>query len=302
MITVLLGTLYPLFADALNLGKISVGPPYFNFFFVPFTVLLGLFMAVGPLTLWKKTSAQRLWKALKSPLFLSLLTASLFPILYGDSYKITAAITVFIGSWITYVTLADLYRKAQHRDNLRQGLGKLTRSYYGMVVAHLGVAVAILGAGLNTIYSDQRDLRMEVGQEVSVGSHRYHLVDIQQVRGPNYTAQRGVIDIYQDERFISQLKPEKRRYFSTNDVMTEAAIDSGLFGDLYIAMGEPLEVGQSGNAAWAIRIHDKPFVTWIWFGALLMATGGFLAISDKRYRLKKKLNKKLTAARSIATS
>lgn len=302
MITVLLGTLYPLFADALNLGKISVGPPYFNFFFVPFMAVLSLFMAVGPLTFWKKTPAERLWKILKSPLLLSLLIAIGFPLFYGESYKFTAAITVFIGSWVILVTLADLLHKARNAESLGRGLNKLTKSYYGMVVAHLGVAITVLGAGLNTIYSDQRDLRMEVGQRVNVGDNTYHLIDILQVRGPNYIAQRGIIDIYQGERFVSQLTPEKRRYFSTNDVMTEAAIDSSIFGDLYIAMGEPLEAGESGKPAWAIRIHDKPFVTWIWLGSLLMAFGGFLAISDKRYRLRKTAKKKLAADNRVVTS
>ncbi|MFT7223846.1 MAG: cytochrome c-type biogenesis protein CcmF [Cellvibrionaceae bacterium] len=302
MATVLLGTLYPLISDALNLGKISVGPPYFNFFFVPLTVVLCLFMAVGPLMLWKKTSRERLWKILRSPLLISLLVALIFPVLYGESYKISSAITVFVGSWVISVTVADLIHKLRNSDRLLTGLSKLNRSYYGMVTAHIGIAFTVMGAGLNTIYSDQRDLRMEVGQEVNVSGNLYHLVDIQQVRGANYTAQRGIIDIYKGDRHVEQLTPEKRRYFSTNDVMTEADIHSSIFGDLYVAMGEPLEAGESGEKAWAIRIHDKPFVTWIWFGSLLMALGGFLAISDKRYRLKKTVKKKLATGDTVAIS
>lgn len=289
MLTVLLGTLFPLFADALGMGKISVGPPYFNFFFVPFMAILGLFMAVGPLSLWKKTSAERLWTVLKHPLMLSVIVAVIFPLLYGESYKVSAALTVFVAAWIIFVTAADLLDKTRNAQTRVQGLRKLTRSYYGMVTAHIGIAVTILGACLNTIYSDQRDLRMEEGQRLTLGRYEYLFVELKDVRGPNYIAQQGHIQVFSQGKKISDLRPEKRRYFSTNDVMTEAAIDSSFWGDLYIAMGEPLAPGENGQQAWAIRVHDKPFVNWIWLGSLLMALGGFLAISDKRYRLKKRV-------------
>ncbi len=292
MVTVLLGTLYPLFADALGLGKISVGPPYFNFFFVPFMAILCLFMAVGPLSLWKKTNADRLWKSLKHPLTISLIVAIVFPYIYGsiygEGYQFSAALTVFVAGWVIFVTIADVFNKTRNANTRLQGLRKLTRSYYGMVLAHFGVAVTVLGACLNTIYSDQRDLRMEVGERLELGRYEYHFVDVKQIRGPNYSSQEGHIQVFSDGQMISDLHPEKRQYFSTNDIMTEAAIDSGFFGDLYVAMGEPLGNSESGKAAWAIRIHDKPFVNWIWLGSLLMSFGGFLAISDKRYRLKKK--------------
>ena len=156
-----------------------------------------------------------------------------------------------------------------------------------MVLAHVGVAITVLGACLNTIYSDQRDLRMEVGERVELGRYEYHFAALNQVPGPNYIAQQGHIEVFSEGKKISDLKPEKRRYFSTNDIMTDAAIDSSFGGDLYIAMGEALEPGENNVSAWAIRIHDKPFVNWIWLGSLFMALGGFLAISDKRYRLKK---------------
>lgn len=304
MLTVLLGTLFPLFADALGMGKISVGPPYFNFFFVPFMAILGLFMAVGPLSLWKKTSAERLWKLLKHPLILSIIAAIIFPLLYGDSYKISAALTVFVAAWIIFVTIADLFDKTRNASTRLQGLRKLTRSYYGMVTAHVGIAVTILGACLNTIYSDQRDLRMEEGQRLALGRYEYHFVEIKDIRGPNYLAQQGHIEVFSEGKKISDLKPEKRRYFSNNDVMTEAAIDSSFWGDLYVAMGEPLAPGENGQQAWAVRVHDKPFVNWIWLGSLLMALGGFLAIADKRYRLKKQVaanQKKQTVEASTET-
>jgi cytochrome c-type biogenesis protein CcmF len=296
MITILLGTLYPLFADALGLGKISVGPPYFNFFFVPFMAILCLFMGLGPLSLWKKTSAARLWQLIKHPLTLSAVVAVVFPVVYGESYKVSAALTVFVASWVVFVTLFDLRHKVRHADTFIEGLCKLSRSYYGMVLAHLGIAVTVVGACLNTIYSDQRDLRMETGEHLVLGRYSYHFVGVQQIRGPNYIADRGHIEVFAGEKKISDLHPEKRRYFSTNSVMTEAAIDTGFWGDLYVALGEPLTVGDNGQSAWAVRIHDKPFVDWIWAGAFFMAMGGFLAISDKRYRLKKKADSKQTVA------
>ncbi|MGH1485478.1 MAG: heme lyase CcmF/NrfE family subunit [Cellvibrionaceae bacterium] len=300
MITVLLGTLYPLFADALNLGKLSVGPPYFNFFFVPFMGILCLFMAVGPLALWKKTNADRLWQLVKHPLTLSVIVAIIFPFIYGaiydEPYSIMAAITVFVAAWIIFVTMADMWHKTRNANTRLEGLRKLTRSYYGMVLAHTGIAVTVLGTCLNTIYSDQRDLRMEAGERLELGRYTYHFVSVEKIKGPNYIADRGHLEVFSKGKKISDLKPEKRRYFSTNDVMTEAAIDSSFSGDLYIAMGEPLASGENGQAAWAIRIHDKPFVNWIWFGSLFMALGGFLAISDKRYRLRKKVKEKLPKA------
>ncbi|MBX2807346.1 MAG: heme lyase CcmF/NrfE family subunit [Cellvibrionaceae bacterium] len=287
MLMVLLGTLYPLFADALGLGKISVGPPYFNFFFVPFMGVLCVLMGFGPLSLWKKTQRRRLLSLLVSPLISSLLVGALFPFFYGERYSTAAAVAVFVGAWVVATTLRDLMVKQRNAASVIQGLRRLTRSYYGMVIAHIGVAVTLLGVCLNTIYSDQRDVRMAVGERLSLGRYDYHFVRVDAYRGPNYSAQQGHITVYEGDQIISVLKPEKRRYLSSQDIMTEAAIDSGFWGDLYIAMGEPLAADDSGAAAWAIRIHDKPFVVWIWFGALFMALGGFLAVSDKRYRVKK---------------
>jgi cytochrome c-type biogenesis protein CcmF len=298
MFTVLLGTLYPLFADALGMGKLSVGPPYFNFFFVPFMGILCLFMAVGPLSLWKKTNLARLWQALKHPLTISLVLAIAFPAIYGglngSPYSFAAAITVFVSSWIIFVTAFDMYAKASKSDSLYEGLSKFSRSYYGMVVAHFGIAVIVLGTCLNTIYSDQRDLRMETGERLQLGRYEYYFVDVKTVQGPNFTAEVGRIEIFSDGKRVSVLEPEKRRYWSTNDILTEAAIDSSFWGDRYIALGDFLGKTAEGADAWAVRVHDKPFVNWIWLGAFMMTLGGFIAVSDKRYRLKKKVDKKIT--------
>jgi cytochrome c-type biogenesis protein CcmF len=267
--------------------------------------ILCLFMAVGPLSLWKKTNINRLWQALKHPLTLSILSAIAFPAIYGglngESYSFMAAITVFVASWIIYVTAFDMVTKAKKSDSFYQGLSKFSPSYYGMVTAHFGIAVVVLGTCLNTIYSDQRDLRMETGERLQLGRYEYHFVDVQTVQGPNYSSELGRIEIFSKGKKISELRPEKRRYFSTNDILTEAAIDSNFWGDRYVALGEFLGKTATGSDAWAIRIHDKPFVNWIWLGALMMALGGFIAVSDKRYRLKKKVDKQIptdTSSRS----
>ena len=287
MATVLLGTLYPLIADVLNWGKLSVGPPYFNFFFVPLMGFLCLLIGIGPHTLWKKTRTQKLWALLKRPLIISVIAGLFFPLIYGGSYRITAAISAFVAVWIITTLVADIRHKLRNTTEFTSGMRRLSRSYYGMIVAHLGVAITLLGVCLNTIYSDQRDLRMEVGQRLTLGRYEYLFDGVKNIRGPNYFAQRGIVNVYIENQLIAALQPEKRQYFSGGNVMTEAAIDSGFFGDIYIALGEPLPDGDKGQQAWAMRVHDKPFVNWIWFGALLMGLGGLFAVSDKRYRLQK---------------
>ncbi len=302
MLTVLLGTLYPLFADALGWGKISVGPPYFNAFFVPLMGVLCLLMGIGPLTLWKKTSKEKLWNFIKRPIVGSIVLGVIFPVFYGESYSVFAAITVIVAMWIVLTLVVDIRHKIRNASSITIGLSRLTRSYYGMVVAHLGVAVTVLGACLNTIYSDQRDLRMEEGERLALGRYEYHLVAINGVAGPNYRAQQGHIDVYKNEQLVASLFPEKRRYLSGGNIMTEAGIESSFWGDIYVALGESLGRTDNGLQAWAVRLHDKPFVNWIWLGSLLMALGGIWAISDKRYRLKNKTAQKKTAVYPPAES
>ena len=294
MLMVLLGTLYPLFADALGLGKISVGPPYFNLFFVPFMGVLCLFLGIGPLLVWKKTKPSKIIKLIKHPLIISAVVALAFPFIYDGQFSLTATATVFVALWIISSTFNDLRQKCRTGDNFFLGIKRLSKSYQGMVMAHIGVAVTVLGVCLNTIYSDQRDLRMEVGERLSLGRYDYHFVSVNQVPGPNYLAQRGHIDVYKNNQLITSLYPEKRRYLSTNDIMTEAAIEESFWGDIYIALGELLSNSQNEGVAWAVRIYDKPFVNWIWLGALLMALGGVFAIVDKRYRMGKKETKQLS--------
>lgn len=296
MIMVLLGTLYPLIADALGLGKISVGPPYFNLFFLPLMGLLCLLMAFGPIANWKRTSLKQMLQLLWKPWVISLVIGLSFPFFYREKYEILAAVTVFIASWIFIALIADVMHRVRNAGNLMDGLRKLSLSYYAMVVAHAGIAVTAAGVGLNSVYTEQRDVRMEVGQHVEVVEYEFILEKLEHIDGPNYQAEQAVITVMQDGKFLREMKPQKRRYLASGSTMTEVALDVGFFRDLYVAMGEPLT-----ETAWAMRVHLKPFVRWIWLGALMMAFGAVLAVADKRYRkLAKAARPETTAAGVLA--
>ena len=280
--TILLGTLYPLIADALGWGRISVGPPYFNFFFIPLMAALALLLGMGALVNWKRGHLEVLRKWLTAPLIVSVLIGLGVPFALGDSYSIGAAIAIAIGSWVVLATASDIRYRTRNKDGILSGYRSLSLSYRGMVIAHVGVAFTLLGACLNTIYSDQRDMRLAPQQQVTQGGYEYVFKGVQKVRGPNYISDMGTIEIYRDGKLYDVLTPEKRRYLSGGNLMTEVGINAGFWRDLYVALGEPLEGG-----AWAVRLHYKPFVRWIWLGAILMSIGGTLAIMDKRYRAKK---------------
>ena len=282
MATVLLGTLYPLIADALDLGKVSVGPPYFNFFFLPLMGGLCLLMGIGSRLNWKRNTFASLRQLLFKPLILSIVGALILPLLYGFTaeveYSGLAAVGSFLGLWVIFSTLFDIYTKA---NGSIVGLKKLRRSFWGMVLAHIGIAVSVMGIALNSIYSEQRDVRMAPGVSQELAGYEFRLQSIGAIQGPNYIADRAEILVLKDGELKVALFPEKRRYMSGGNVMTEADIDAGLINEIYVALGESL-----GDDAWAVRIHFKPFVRWIWLGAIFMALGGVLAIIDKRYRVR----------------
>ena len=279
MIIILLGTLYPLIADVLEWGKISVGPPYFNVFFVPLMLLLAVLMAAGSVLRWKRNSTANLKRYFNIPLLFALLMGALFPLLYAEGYEVMAGVTVAVASWVLAVTLSDVWHKSGNSKSRWSGLRRLKSSYYGMVLAHLGVAVCIVGAGLTTIYSIQRDIRMAPGDQANIAGYQFEFVGMRSVQGPNYIADQALMVVTKNNSLVAKLTPEKRRYMAGGQTMTEADIDGGLMRDLYVALGEPLK-----DDAWAIRVYVKPFVRWIWLGGLLIALGGLLAVLDKRYR------------------
>ncbi|HQR75966.1 MAG TPA: heme lyase CcmF/NrfE family subunit [Burkholderiaceae bacterium] len=278
--SVLLGTLYPLFLDALNLGKISVGPPYFDAVFVPIMAPLVFLMGVGPLARWKKAEIPDLARRLRWALGVSFATALIVPFIAGR-WTPMISFGLFLAFWVIASAAVGIRERVRHiRGGLGARLAAQGRAYWGMQLAHLGIAVFILGVTLVKGYEVERDVRMDVGDSVTVGNYAFKFEGTTEVRGPNYTGARGKVEVTKNGKYVKYLSPEKRNYNSQKMPMTEAAIDSGILGDLYVSLGEPV-----ANGAWSVRIYSKPFITWVWGGCVLMALGGLVALSDRRYRL-----------------
>lgn len=287
--SILLGTLYPLALDALGAGKISVGPPYFNTVFVPLMVPLVLTMGVGTLTRWKRDELRRLLRPLGAILVLAAVLGALLPRLAYGEVPAMAAVGVSLAIWVLATTLLDIRQRSRNT-----GLKGLKRSHWGMVLAHLGVGVTVLGVTLSSHYSVERDLRMAPGESAEVGGYTFTFTGVERERGPNYMANTGSIRVSRDGRDVTTLAAEKRTYMVQGMPMTEAGIDAGLTRDLYVALGEPL-----GGGAWAVRLYYKPYVRWIWLGGLLMAIGGFIAAADRRYRLARHRERESATVKAI---
>ncbi|WP_250463098.1 heme lyase CcmF/NrfE family subunit [Microbulbifer litoralis] len=282
MAVVLTGTLYPLLADALNWGKISVGPPFFNLFFVPLMAALALLLGLGIHANWKDSRWDRLLKAWQLPFAVAVLGALALPFALGE-FHWGAALGLFVGLWVTASSLADIFARSRNAPSFLAGLKRQRASYYGMHLAHIGLAVTVLGVTLTSVYTVEKDLRMSPGSSHSVAGYEFRFDGVRIAQGPNFRASEGVLFVSRNGREVAELHPQKRNYFSGGNTMTEAAIDSGLFRDLYVALGEPLDE-TNPNGDWAVRLQYKAFVVWIWLGALLMAVGGGIAVADKRYR------------------
>jgi len=269
---VMLGTLYPLFLDALDLGKISVGPPYFDSVFLPLMAPAVLLAGIGPLIAWRKGEPAQLVGRLRWIAIVALIGALFVPLAFGRWAALTS-VGLLLAFWIFAGTLTALV--VRYRSN-----AKLTRSFLGMLLAHAGVGVFIVGVTLVKSYETERDLRMEPGDTATLGGYSFRFEGVRDVSGPNYAAARGALTVQRDGETIARLAPEKRVYLVQRNPMTEAAIDAGISRDVYVALGEAV-----GGDAWTVRIHIKPFIRWIWFGCLMMAFGGLLAASDRRYRI-----------------
>ena len=278
---ILLGTLYPLVVDAMSGAKMSVGPPYFNALFVPLMALLMVVMAVGVLVRWKDTPVKWLLGMLTPVLIGSAVLAVIAGLALGD-FQWAVLATFMLAAWVLLAGVRDLLDKTRHKG-LINGARGLHRSYWGMQLAHLGIAVCALGVVLSSQNSAERDLRLAPGQSVELGGYVFVFDGAKHYEGPNFTSDRGTIRVLRDGEQVTELHPEKRLYTVQQSVMTEAGIDAGFSRDLYVALGEPLADG-----AWAVRVHVKPFVRWIWFGGLLTGLGGVLAATDRRYRVKVK--------------
>jgi cytochrome c-type biogenesis protein CcmF len=285
---VLLGTLYPLIIDALGLGKISVGPPYFNAVFVPIMVPVVFLLAAVPLAKWKNTDLKEIAMRLWIPGALALLCAWFIPVAMGGWTVGTA-----VGSALTvWIAASGVLQIAQR---LKSGMPPL--SFWGMHLGHMGIAVFVFGVTMVGGFQEEQDVKMGPGDTVMVGGYQFKLVGVKDTLGPNYKASRGEFEVSRGGGAPKLLYPEKRNYFSSTMPMTEAAIDAGFTRDVYVSLGEPLE-----DQTWAVRVYFKPFVDWIWGGCALMALGGVFAMSDRRYRLKVKAKEaipvKLSGARA----
>jgi cytochrome c-type biogenesis protein CcmF len=276
-VTVLLGTLYPLIIDALGLGKISVGSPYFNLVFLPLMAPMAVLTAIGPLARWKQDRPARIVGGLKVAAAVLALVGVILAFAFGPVSPAAVA-GLLLAGWVAYGALFALWERVRHRRNRWQALRSTPRSIYGMTLAHLGLAVFIAGVTVVSAFEVEKDLRMVPGDTLDIRGYSYRFDGVREVAGPNYRAVEGAVTVLRGGEVVTVLRPQKRTYRVQTNPMTEAGIDSGFFRDLYVSLGEPLSDG-----AWSMRVYFKPMVNWIWLGALLMALGGGLAAADRRY-------------------
>jgi cytochrome c-type biogenesis protein CcmF len=287
--SVLLGTLAPLFVDALvavgalgQSNKISVGAPYFNMVFVPIMVFAVFLMGVGPVAKWKKASVPELATRIRWGAAVAVIVAAITPFLLGH-WSWLVSLGILMAFWIIVTVAQDVWQRVKNTHSERpwpERFLSLPKSFLGMQLAHLGVAVFILGVTVIGGYETGKDVKMEIGDTVEVGGYTFRFDGVMDTSGPNYEASRGIIKVFKDGLPVMELNPEKRVYRVQQQPTTEAAIDSGFFRHLFVALGEPV----GNNGAWSVRVSYKPLVSWIWLGCLMMALGGLLAISDRRYR------------------
>ena len=270
---VLLGTIYPLIIDALNMGKLSVGPPYFNAVFAPLLVPTVFLMVPGSIARWRDANVREIAHKLRWTFAGALMLGLLLPFVLGG-WSIGAAFGLFLGCWVA------LGMAQQVIERLGKP-GRIGASFWGQHTAHLGMAVLVIGITGVKCYEVERDVRMQIGDVVTIAPYTFRLNSLDEVRGPNYKAVRADVQVLRDDKVIEILQPEKRRYFSSAMAMTEAGIDSGFMRDLYVSLGEPLD---DARTEWSMRVYYKPFVPWLWGGVLMMVLGGVLAAVDRRYR------------------
>ena len=273
MLSVLLGTLYPLILDTLNLGKISVGAPYFNAVFVPIMIPGVIALAVFPYVRWKKDSLSRVFNLLKFEWICVVLLTFLSWVFITDNIFVIVAVGLFI--WVVNHVLVLFIKRLRSK-------AKLSMSFIGMILAHLGIAVFVLGATVTTQLGIEKDIKMNIGETQTIAGHDFVFNGVSPHSKENYSGFIGDITVFKNTKKVAQLSPEKR-YYQTGMPMTEASIDPSITRDLYVALGEGL-----GGGAWSVRIYYKPLVRWIWLGGLMIALGALFAAIDRRYFLRVK--------------
>ncbi|WP_313109063.1 heme lyase CcmF/NrfE family subunit [Atlantibacter sp.] len=284
MLVVLLGTLLPLVHKQLGLGSISIGEPFFNMMFTAMMVPFALLLGIGPLVRWRRDEPGKVLKRLGVAVIITLAGALLLPWLMQDRIEAMTVVGLMMAIWVFVLALMELHERATHRHSFVKGLTKISRSQWGMVLGHVGLAVTVVGIAFSQSYSIERDVRMKAGDRVDIHQYEFIFKGVREVSGPNWRGGVGEIDVLRQGKPEATLRAEKRFYNSNMMMMTEAAIDGGVTRDLYAALGEELDDG-----SWAVRLYYKPFVRWIWYGGALMALGGLLSMLDPRYRLRKAL-------------
>lgn len=286
---VLLGTLYPIAIDAMG-GKISIGPPYFNLVFLIITAPLGILIGVGMLIRWKNDTWERLSAKLLKPALAVFVVALLLSFTLPQWFW-NALLGLFMALWVAATIGMALYDRFRGR-NFMATLRNSPAGYYGMILGHLGIGVFIVGITLTSLYTQEKDLRMAPGDSYSVEGYNFLFNGVKEVPVDNYMSTKGSFTVTKESGdFEVELIPEKRIYRIQKSPMTEAAIDAGITRDLFIALGEPLD----DKGAWAVRIYYKPFIRWIWLGALIMALGGLFAAADRRYHQWSRASSKVPA-------
>ncbi|GJM12064.1 MAG: cytochrome c-type biogenesis protein CcmF [Pseudohongiella sp.] len=277
--SVFLGTLFPMVYQAITDDLISIGPPYFNAIFVPLMALLALILAIGPYSRWKRTSTSYLVQQLGKVALAALALGVVLPLIVTFEFSLSASLAVAIGSWIILAMLKDFANKTANKPTRLKGLRALSFSYYGMQTAHLGLAVMLIGVALTSTFSSERSVLLSPGQDVALGDYVFEFEGTTSVNGPNYVGEQAAFTVFKEGSEITILHPERRIYLATGTPSTEMAIDAGFLRDLFITLGE-----QKEGDSWSMTIYVKPFVRWVWLGALFMTFGGIFAAADKRYR------------------
>ena len=272
---VLLGTLAPLIVEALGLGKISVGPPYFNLMFLlpalPLVALIGVGMHAG----WRLMPGDALVRRLRGPAIAAVAIGIAAPFVFFDSASVLTVLAVSIALWVCSSSLLDPMRRLVFRTG-----APLTRGQIGMCLAHFGVGVFMLGATVASGYNFERDFAARPGDTIEAGGYELVFNGTGTVQGPNFVADEAEIELRDGAELIGVLRPQVRTYRVQTEPMTEAAIDTNMLRDVFVALGEPL-----GDDAWSLRLRVKPLIRLLWIGAGLMALGGLVAVTDKRYRV-----------------
>lgn len=277
--SVFLGTLFPMFYQAITDDLISIGPPYFNAIFIPLMSLLVLVLGVGPMSRWKKTSVSYLIEQLGKVALTSLAIGVVLPTIILLQVSWVAIVAVTLAAWIVLSMLKDMANKTANKAARLAGLRALSLSYYGMQAAHFGMALMLIGVAFTSEFSEEKSVLLAPGESIDVGSYNFTFNDTQAITGPNYVGTQADFSVSKNGNELGNLNPERRIYLATGTPSTEMAIDAGFLRDLFVTLGEEKE-----NSAWTMTIYVKPFIRWIWLGAIFMAFGGTVAAGDKRYR------------------